>query len=46
MVDVVSEIDPVGAIMHDLLPDVLGVHVVVQHAGMLVVGVVLHVGQT
>ena len=43
VVDVIVEIVPVGAFVHDLLPDVLGVHVVVQHAGMLVVGVVLHV---
>ena len=32
-----------GAIVPYLLPDVLGVHVVVQHAVMLVVVVVLHV---
>ena len=43
MVDVIVEIDSVGAIVPDLLPDVLGVHVMVQHAGVLVVGVVLHV---
>ena len=43
MVDVHEEAGPVVVIVADILPVVLGVLVLGQHDGMLVVGVVLHV---